>query len=292
MTATTMATYLPEQWSTLASITYRAETVLVPLLDHRWEPEIGVGQGDTVNVPNFTQNSSPNNRGAGAGTFGTGASITFDAVTEAQTQIAINRFYYKAFRIPAEMNAQKMAMYVPLLTDGIGQAIALQIDSDIASDNTNGIDAFSTTAGTDNVDITEDDLIEVMTNLNNANAPLDGRYLVVSPASYGSLLKVESLRNQLYAGSIGNLDGNKGQGYVGGPVFTFQVYMSNNLESGTSGKKNGAFQREAVAYASQKKVKMLKDVNIEDGVFDQYLGYEVCGWKEIKDGFGTELAGK
>ena len=291
MTGTTMATYLPEQWSSTATITYRSNTVLVPLLDHRWEPEAGVGRGDTVNIPSFSQNASPNNRGAGTGTFGTGASITFDAVTESQVQLAINRLYYKAFRMPVEMSAQTMSGYVPLLTDGIGQAIALQIDSDIASDNSNGIDAFSTTQGTDNVDVTDDDIIQCETNLNNNNAPLQDRFLVVSPATRGSLMKIDVLRNQLYGSSVGNLNGGAAAGYLG-KVYTFDVYMSNNLESGTSGKKNGAFQREAIAYAEQTSVGVRKDLNVEDGLFDQYVGYTVCGWKEVKDGFGTELAGK
>jgi len=55
--------------------------VNVPLLDHTWEPEIGVGRGDTVNIAAFTQNTGASNRGAGTGTFGTGASLTFTANT-------------------------------------------------------------------------------------------------------------------------------------------------------------------------------------------------------------------
>ena len=102
MTGTTMATWIPEVWSMKPTITYRSNLVAVPLLDHTWEPEIGVGQGDTVNIPGFSQNNAARNRGAGTGTFGTGTSITFDAVTEAQTQLVVNRFYYKAFRQPVE----------------------------------------------------------------------------------------------------------------------------------------------------------------------------------------------
>ena len=81
MTATTMATYLPEVWSKKATVTYRSNVVLPDLMDRSWEPEIGVGRGDTVNIPNFTQNTTAVKRS----TFGTGAALTFDAVTEAQT---------------------------------------------------------------------------------------------------------------------------------------------------------------------------------------------------------------
>lgn len=286
MTKTTMATYLPEQWSELASITYRSNIVLPNLMDRRWEPEIGVGQGDTVNIPNFSQNSSASKRS----TFGTGASVTFDAVTESQTQLLINQMAIKAFRMPVEMSIQKMGAYVPLLTDGIGMAIALTVDSELAADNSNGLDSF-TAIGVDNDDITEDVLFAGETNLGDNNAPLENRYLVVSPASRASLMKIEAFRSSLYAGAVGNVDGSKGRGFLA-HVYTYDVYESNNLEAGTSGKKNAMWQQEAIAYAEQKSVTILKDVNLEDGIFDQWVGFNVYGFIKVKNAFGREIDGK
>jgi hypothetical protein len=292
MTATTMASWTPEIWSSKPTITYRSNVVNVPLLDHTWEPEVGVGRGDTVNIPHFTQNSSPNNRGAGAGTYGTGASITFDATTESQTQLVVNRFYYKAFRQPVEAKAQIMPNYMTLLLAGHGQAIALQIDADIGSDGTNGFDGFTTNViGADNVDVTDDDILDAETNLNNVNAPTTERYGVISPATRGSILKSESIRNSLYANSIGNLDGAKGAGLLGS-ILTFQLYMSNNLEAGTSGKKNAFFHKEAIAFAEQLTVQVEQNTNIEDGVFRQFISYQTCGFKMIKETFGNEVDGK
>ena len=279
MTGTTMATWLPEQWSELATITYRTNVVLPNLMDRRWEPEVGVGRGDTVNIPNFTQNTSATKRS----TFGTGASLTFDAVTESQTQLVVNQLAYKAFRMPVEMAVQTMPSYVSLLTDGIGEACAIKIDSELAGDNSNGLDAFTAT-GTDNVDITEDTLFTAETNLGDNNAPLQDRFLVVSPASRASLLKIEAFRNSLYQSTIGSIGGDKGRGYLG-RVYTYDIYESNNLEDGTSGKKNAMFQREAIAYAEQQSVTMVQDLNIEDGLFHQYAGYVVYGHKMVKSAF-------
>ena len=286
MTGTTMVTWLPEQWSELATITYRTNVVLPNLMDRRWEPEVGVGRGDTVNIPNFTQNTSATKRS----TFGTGASLTFDAVTESQTQLVVNQMAYKAFRMPVEMAVQTMPSYVSLLTDGIGEACAIKIDSELAGDNSNGLDAFTAT-GTDNVDITEDTLFTAETNLGDNNAPLQDRFLVVSPASRASLLKIEAFRNSLYQSTVGSIGGDKGRGYLG-RVYTYDVYESNNLEDGTSGKKNAMFQREAIAYAEQQSVTMVQDLNIEDGLFHQYAGYVVYGHKMVKSAFGREIAGK
>ena len=286
MTGTTMASWLPEQWSELATITYRSNTVLWDLIDRRWEPEVGVGRGDTVNIPTFKQNTSATKRS----TFGTGASITFDAVTESQVQLVVNTMAYKAFRIPAEMSVQSMPKYVDLLTNGIGQAVALQADSDVASDNSNGLDAF-TAIGTDNVDITEDTLFTAETNLDDNNAPAENRHLVVSPASKASLMKIEAFRNSLYGGAVGNLPGDRPYGLIGS-VYSYDVWVSNNLESGTSGKKNALFQMEAIAGAMQRNITMVADVNIEDGIFNQVAGYAVYGIKLVKTAFGREVDGK
>ena len=291
MTGTTMATWLPEQWSELATITYRTNVVLPNLMDRRWEPEVGVGRGDTVNIPNFTQNTSARKRtDDSGGAFGTAVAIGFDAVQETQTQLVVNQMAYKAFRMPVEMAVQTMSSYVSLLTDGIGEACAIKIDSELAGDNSNGLDAFTAT-GTDNVDITEDTLFTAETNLGDQNAPLQDRFLVVSPASRASLLKIEAFRNSLYQSTIGSIGGDKGRGYLG-RVYTYDVYESNNLEDGTSGKKNAMFQREAIAYAEQQSVTMVQDLNIEDGLFHQYAGYVVYGHKMVKSAFGREIAGK
>ena len=290
MTATTMATYLPEVWSKLATVVYAANRVLVPLMDHRWEPEIGVGMGDTINVPTYTELTPSDVQKRS--TFGTGAALTFAAVTEAQVQILVNQMAYYAFRLPVEMSAQAMPQYVNQLTNDIGNGIALKVDSEVAGDNTNGIDAFSVATGSsDNVDITEDVLIDIETTFGNANVKSGDRYLVVSPASRGSLMKIEAFRNSLYAGAMGQMDGSKGAGYLT-TILGFQVYQSNNLEAGTAGKKNGAFHREAIAFAQQKAVSVVKVLNIADGLFNETAGFNVYGFKLVKSNHGLEVDGK
>ena len=288
MTKTTMDEWLPEVWSATATVTYRSNTVFESLLDHRWEPELGVGRGDTVNIPAFTQNqrSDANTRSA----FGTGAAITFTAVTDTQVQLVVDQMAYHAWRMPVEMNLQSMKAYQMLLDQGVPQSLALQMDYYIASDTTNGCDAF-TAIGTDNVDITEDVILQGETNLNDQNAPSDGRVFAVSPATRASMIQIEILRNQLYSSSIGNLSADKGPGFIG-KIYTLDCYMSNNLKAGTSGKKNAMFQKEAMAIAVQQKVKFEKGINIADGLFNEYIGYIVYGTKMVKSAFGREVDAK
>jgi hypothetical protein len=71
------------------------------------------------------------------------------------------------------------------------------------------------------------------------------------------------------------------------------VYKSNNLDNvGISGKKNALFQKEAIAFAEQQSVKIVNDLNIEDGLLEQYVGYNVFGHVMVKSEFGSEVAGK
>jgi len=288
MTATTMATYLQEVWSPIATITYRSLAILPPLMDRRWESEIGVGAGDTVNIPNFTQNARTNV--TKRSTFGTGATVSFVATTEAQTQLLINQMAYYAFRLPFEMSVQTMQKYLTLLEDAAPQAIARQVDYELASDDTNGFDAF-TAIGTDNTPVTEAVVLQGEQNLNDNNAPGEGRIFVLSPATYSDLIQIDVFRNQLYAASIGNIKADKTAGYIG-KILSLECYMHSDLEAGTSGKKNYIGQKEAIAYAEQKGVKIEQATNIADGGFNEFMAYNVYGFKIVKSAFGREVDGR
>jgi|TARA_Y100000310_G_scaffold340919_1_gene438341 hypothetical protein len=288
MTATTMATYLPEVWSTLATIASRQQRILWNLLDLRWQPEIGVGRGDTVNIASFSQNtrSDVTNRSV----FGTGASLNFTANTESQVQLVVNQMAYQAHRMPVEMSAQSMPMYNNLLAEGIGSALSQQMDYLVASDNSNGYDAF-TAIGTDNVDVTEATILQGETVLNDAVAPLDGRYFAMSPATRASIIQIDVLRNQLFSSTVGNLDGSAANGYMG-KIYSLNCYMHADLEAGASGKKNFIGHTHAIAGAAQVGVRMVGGLNIADGLFNEVAGYVVYGIKQVKSGFGREVAGK
>jgi len=285
MTATTMATWLPEVWSRLADVSYHTVVVFPDLMDRRWEPEIGAGKGDTVNIPQFTQKgrSYINKRS----TFGTGAALTFNYVSESQTQLFINQMAIYAFRMPVEMSAQKMAQYEQLLTSAAGPSIAEQVDYELASDATNGIDAL-TAIGADGVDVTNDVILEGEQNLNDVNAPVTDRVFVYSPATHRSLMQIEQFRNSLYGGTVGQVQGSKGQGYMN-HIYTLDFYQSNNLKAGTLGKKGGIFHKYCIAFAEQVSVKIEKGLNIADGLFNEYAAYNCYGFKLVKSTFGREV---
>jgi hypothetical protein len=141
------------------------------------------------------------------------------------------------------------------------------------------------------VDVTELLVLQGEQVLNENHAPLDGRYFAFSPATYTSLIQIDAFRNQLYANSIGNLTGSKGPGYLG-KILTLDCYMHADLEAGTSGKKNFIGQREAIAFAEQQSIRTKSATNIADGGFEEFMAYNVYGFKLVKSAFGREVDGK
>ena len=289
MTGTTMANWLPTIESALANVSLRSNTLNANLLDRRWEAEIRGRAGDRVNIPHFSQNQASD--AVARSPFGTGAGLTWGSPIEGQTVLIIDRLTYSAYRQPVEMTLQAQPVYQLHLGEGVGEAIALKEDSDIASDNTDGFDSFATVVGADAVDITEDDIITCGVNLSNNNAPLTDRFIPISPASLASVRKIESARNTLYGPNTGQLSAGRGRGFAGS-YQGFDFFETNNLEAGSSGKKNAAFHRRAIAYAIQQDLRMVGDLNIEDGLFNQRVGYLVTGFKKIVDLLGNELDGK
>ncbi len=288
--AGTMANWTKEVWSQKATVTFRSNVILADLVDRSWEPELGVGGGDTIHIAKFSQNTGAVARS----TFGTAAGLSSEliATTEGQVNLVVNKMAIYGYAQPKEAKLQAMPSYATHLDEGIATALSLYLDAQISADTTNGFAGFSTTVGTDNVDLTEDNIITCMTDLDNASAKSEDRFLVVCPASFASLLGYEAFRNQLYGKSIGNLSANKGPGLKGGPVYGFMVYQSNNLAAGTAGHKNAAFQRDADALCVQQNVEIDREFSVIDGLISYVAGSIVFGQIEVKDGDGIYLAGK
>ena len=80
-------------------------------------------------------------------------------------------------------------------------------------------------------------------------------------------------------------------------VYSLAVFRSNNLENGTAGKRNGVFQMESAAFAMQKGITVVRQLQIagtaaKDSLVQTVVGYAVYGFIEIADNFGNQLNGK
>lgn len=196
------------------------------------------GVGTSIRWSNIT---NPNSGAARAKTEGnSGNDIVYDAQTETAVTLTFNQHYYSAFEleefeahlsiIDQEMLYKRRAAYV----------VNLAVDDALAA----LVDDFSQTVGTLAVDLTDDDIRRAVQYLDDANAPKDGRYFAMAPATKNSMLAIDR-----YASS----DFNRGNGAniisaAFGQIYGLTTWDSTNVEGTNAiGHDNGIYQRDAIA---------------------------------------------
>ncbi len=256
VTIVTAANWVPEIWSTIVFEVLHTNLVLAPLVDHKYDA-LAKGPGDRIHVPNFAEFSATKETrsqpAAGTEWSEGGGAITFSANTENQTTIEIDVRAYVAVLVDDPVGMQDNLPEMQMFTTEMGRALAQQVDTDV------GTNLATATAvnGVDNVAVGEVDITDSRITLDDANVDMAGRKLAISPSTHMDLLQVDRYANSLYAGSVGNLNGAKGRGFLGN-IQEFDVYGSTNLPAGTSGTKNLMFQTEGTALVMQQDVVVTK----------------------------------
>lgn len=305
-TATIADNWVFQAYTDLAIVVNRSNAIMPGLLDRKYEAMLGAGKGDRVNIPVFSQSAA--STVTKRSTFGTAATLTTQNVTEGNVVLQVNILGTHAFAIPKEDDEQMSPAYRALLVEGASMSLTQQIDTDLLGDNTNGIDAATTTVGTDNVPITEDDIMTVSRNLSNANAGVGtgapaggvassaGRHLVCSPTSIMDLRKIESARNSLYASATGNLPSDNNNGYIG-QYHGFFVHETTLVEAGAAGAKNGAFHSSAIAFAMPGGIRVSRGEQLignatVGGLTNEYVAWTMYGFVIERTAFLNELDGR
>jgi hypothetical protein len=277
VTTTTAANFIPEVWSTEVLDAYIAELVLGALVDRKFEPEVK-RYGDTIHVPNLAAMT------VAAKTANT--AVSFTGNTESLTDISINKDYVVAFRIDNIAEVQSMNDLRAMYTTRAGKDLAKQIDTSLAD----LFDGFSQTVGTLLVDITDSDLQRSAQYLNDANAPVSDRALVVSPASLGSIQKIDKFVRLDYHNIAGATAVE--QALMSAPIYGAKVYATTQANGdNTNGHKNCMFQKEAMALVMQQEPKVFSEFDI-NYVADAVVVEAIWGVKAMRDTSGVELSGK
>lgn len=169
-----------------------------------------------------------------------GNDITYDANTEVAVTLTINQHYYSAFELEefeASLSIIDQQMYY---TRRAAYVVNLAVDDALAA----LVDDFTQTVGTLIVDLTDDDIRRAVQYLDDANAPKDGRFFAMSPATKNSMLGIDR-----YASG----DFNRGGGAniitaAFGQIYGLTTWDSTNVEgSNAAGHDNGIYQRDAFA---------------------------------------------
>jgi hypothetical protein len=204
----------------------------------------------------------------------TGLSDNPDNVSEASMTLNLDRHQGFFFQIKYIEEEKSPA--------GLGEAVLRQRSAALGS--VIDADVLALTSGFSQIlsgQCNKATLVSAIELLNEANAPQTDRVLVVNPDSYSDLLNTDDF---IRADGIG--DGTSMRTGQIGQILGLEVYLSNNLPSGTDA---AVMHRSAIAMA------ILTPVQVR--VFDQprhfamgYSGRSAWGRMEVEDTVGVQIA--
>ena len=232
VTNTTAATFIPELWSDEIVAAYKKNLVLANLVNKM--PMKGK-KGDTLHIPKPTRGS--------ASAKAASTQVTLQAATETEVTVTVDKHYEYSRLIEDITEVQALASLRKFYTDDAGYALAKQVDDDLftlaksfgngngtsyATNNTFYIDATSglSTYAADTVapaDVfTDAGFRALIQELDDADVPMDGRFLVVPPSAVNTIRGIDR-----YVSS----DFVSGQPVVNGKIGTLygiDIFVSTN----------------------------------------------------------------
>lgn len=268
---------IPEVWATEGLIEAReANLLMASFVETKYEGLLQ--KGDVIHFP------SVGNLAARAKSANT--AVTYETVTETNTDVTVNQFYYAAIAVEDIIDKQAMLDQAKVYAPKMGYALALQPDDQLAG----LIDDFTQTVGTLAQPTTVDNWIRAIQYLLDANAPEDEVFALVSPAEWGNLIKQDFFVRQEYKESIGKMTTKAKNGYFGN-IGNVKFFRSSNTEgTNAAGHDNGLFHTSAIRLIRQITPTTKSQYDI-DYLARKVVSYELYGYSEIRDDHGVWVKG-
>lgn len=244
MTGTTLATWRPNVWAKEVLAAREKRLVLVPLTKH-YDRDIKAF-GQTVEIPNLS-NLSANAKAANT-------QVTLQAPTESKQTLTIDQHYEASFLVEDFADAQSMYDVASEYTEKAGYALAEKMDSTLVVAMTA---AFTQTVGAFGTALTDANVLTAIQYLDDAKAPNEDRYFVVTTQGKKELLSIDKY---IRYDAIG--EGGSSNAIVNGQIgeiYGVKVVMSQNLTfvAGSPNQNNHLlFHKDSTAIAVQRDVKM------------------------------------
>jgi N4-gp56 family major capsid protein len=274
--------FIPQLWSDEVIASYKSNLVmanLVRVLNHRGK------KGDTIKIPTPT-------RGA-VSSKAANTQVTLIAHgTDTGLTVSINKHKEYSRLIEDIVDVQALASLRRFYTDDAGYAIAKRVDRELileaaafgtgpsGSGNTivedastgnidststmtnmftgDGVTAWDKTASANAgnaVDLSDLGIRRLIKKLDDVDAPLSGRYLVIPPVVKADMMGLARFSEQAFTGETAR--GNTIRNGLVGDVYGVEVYITNNLQkvedAGSAIDQDFAlfFQRDALLLIEQ-----------------------------------------
>ena len=238
VTVTTAATFIPEIWSDEIIATYKKNLVLANLIK---KMSFKGKKGDSVHIP------APIRGNASVKTAS--SQVTLIAGTELEVVATIDQHYEYSRLIEDIVETQALASLRNFYTEDAGYALARQVDTSLiqlgrgvqgggstaaysgAFSGADGTTAYVAAANTGLGALTDAAIRRSIQRLDDADVPMDGRFLSVPPSTRNTLMGIARFTEQAFVGETGS--GNTIRNGEIGNVYGVPVFVTSNAESTT-----------------------------------------------------------
>lgn len=270
-TTTTHDKFIPEIWGKEVQIARENKLVMAPRVE-RFDVEFS-GGGDILHIPKIS-NLAAANISTLDGT------LDASAPTETEVTLTVNKWKGVAINVLDLVAAQSRYDLMKFYTQKMGYALALAVDDDLLD----LYDGLATNAvGTYNTDITDATLRAAVQKLDEADAPMEERYMVIKPSQKNALLGIDKFVRYDALGSTSTAirKGDLGE------LYGVTTFVSNNVVKSVNDTKNLMWQKSAFGLA------MVKDVKVEEfarTAFTKRIGAsELYGVAELRDDHAVQV---
>lgn len=266
---TTHAVFIPEVWSD-KTIEFRKKKFGMADRVSRWDEDVK-NYGDTIHIGNISELS--------AQSVTSGTELTFQKPTETEQTLLIDQWYAVPISRVDILKVQSRIDLMAKYTKGAGYALGKNIDTflhnlvkaaTLASDN-----EINAAGG-----VTDDDIVNAMTVLDNGDVDDENRTWVFHPRAFGDLRKLTKFSEYISTGKTGlAAGGNNGMVYE---VYGVPTFKSTNVAQTAGGQDiNILFQKDSIGLAVQKSVTYETDRNIHY-LADELVASQIYGGKVLR----------
>jgi N4-gp56 family major capsid protein len=221
--------FIPEIWAANLLVHLRPELVYASagLINRNYEGEIA-DAGDTVHITQVGD--------VAVRSYTAESNISVDSVTDDTRALVIDQSKYFAFDVDDVIRRQAMAGWVDEAMRNAAFALANETDAFVSSTmytavNGTSNDIGAITADTSNANAYGDVFVALRTRLTISNVPKQGRWVVIHPDLYGSILQDARFVNAQASADAGRALHDGALGTIAG----FEVYESNTVPVETAG---------------------------------------------------------
>ena len=294
MTTTTQAVFIPELWSDEVVAAYKSNLVLANLvtrMNHNGK------KGDTVHIPKPTRGSASSKSAS--------TQVTLITATDTELTVSLNKHYEYSRLIEDILDKQAITSMRSFYTDDAGYALAKQVDTDLwtqtyALQGGDGAAAYhgdKAVIGSDGstlfsssqagVAIADAGLRKVIQTLDDADVPMEDRFLVVPPVEKKNLTGIARFTEQAFTGEVAG--GNTIRNGLIGDLYGIPVYVSTNSPTNNSARACLLAHRSAMVLAEQLSVRSQTQYK-QEYLGDLFTADTIYGTGELRNDAGVLIA--